>query len=495
MDRPLFEYLDSHLFSPSSVAVVGASNFPGKWGFGIINRVLETKDNRKIYAINNKRPEVAGLKTYPSVRDVPEPVDFVVIAIPYIDVPKVMEDCVARGVKAGLIVSSGLGETGEEGARIEREIVAIAKRGGIRFVGPNCMGHFNTAANFFTSGFVPTTEIKRGHLGIVAQSGGFAGHILRCAIEAGVGLSKVISSGNEADLHLEDHLEYLAQDPETTVITCYIEGFREGRRFLKLAKETTRKKPIVAVKVGRTEPGAKAARGHTGALSGSDVVSDAVLKQCGVIRADEIEELFDVAAALLRQPLPKGRRIGILTGGGGHGVVATDACSRLGLEIAPLSKSTLKKLDKVLPERWPRQNPVDTVAAGFVTYPCLWPMMEDKNIDSILSVGAIGMSSMWRIMGGLPIAMPSFLRDEAIKMMDLIEAAEINNLDIAVEYMDKYQKPIIITSLMLTPEMRQTEVHKKLVENGLIVYPTPERAAKVLYHLCWYREYLHQLES
>jgi len=495
MDRSLFEYLDSYLFNPSSIAVIGASNFPGKWGFNIINRVLETKDNRKVYAINNKRPEVAGLQAYPSVRDVPEPVEFVVIAIPYADVPTVMEDCVAKGVKAGLVVSSGLGETGEEGASIEREVVAIAKQGGIRFVGPNCMGHFNTAANFFTTGFVPTMGIRRGHLGIVAQSGGFAGHILRCAMEAGVGVSKLISSGNEANLHMEDYLEYLAQDPETTVIGVYIEGFREGRRFLKLAKEISRQKPIVAVKVGRTEPGAKAARGHTGALSGSDVVSDAVLKQAGVIRADEIEELFDVAAALLRQPLPKGRRIGILTGGGGHGVVATDACSRLGLEIATLSGSTLEKLDHVLPERWPRQNPVDTVAAGFVTYQCLWPMMEDEHIDAILSVGAIGMSGMWRMMGGLPISMPSFLREQAMKMMDFIEVDEMNNLDKAIELMDEHQTPIIITSLMMTPEMREAPVHKKLVDNGLISYPTPERSAKVLHHLCWYAEYLRQFES
>jgi len=494
MNRSLFEYLDSYLFNPSSVAVIGASNFPGKWGFGIINRALECRDNRRIYAINNKRPEVAGLKTYPSVRDVPEPVEFVVIAIPYIDVPKVMEDCVAKGIKAGLIVSSGLGESGEEGIRVERETVAIAKRGGLRFVGPNCMGHMNTAANFYTTGFVPMV-IPRGHLGIVAQSGGFAGHILRCAVDTGVGFSKVVSSGNEADLHLEDYIEYLAQDPETKVIGIYIEGFREGRRFFQLARETTRKKPIVAVKVGRTEAGAKAARGHTGALSGSDVISDAVLKQCGVIRADEIEELFDVAAALLRQPLPKGNRIGILTGGGGHGVVATDACERLGLEIPTLSKSTLKKLDNVLPTRWPRQNPVDTVAAGFVTYHCLWPLMEAGNIDAILAVGSIGMSGMWRMMGGLPISMPAGIRDQAMQWMDFIEADEMKNIDIALEHMDRYQKPIIITSLMMSPEMREAPVLKKLRENGLVMYPTPERSAKVLYHLCWYGEYLRQLES
>ena len=495
MDRALFEYLDSHLFNPKSVAVVGASNSPGKWGFNIINRVVETKGDRKIYPINNKSPEVAGLKAYPSVRDVPEPVEFVVIAVPYDTVPKVMDDCIANGCKAGLVITAGLGEAGEEGVKLEREILETARRGGLRFVGPNCMGHFNTASNFFTAGMVPTTAVKKGHLGVVAQSGGFAAHILRCAIVGGVGLSKLVSSGNEADLHLEDYLEYLAQDPETEVIAFYTEGFREGRRFFNLAREVTKTKPIVIVKVGRTEPGAKAALGHTGALSGSETVVDVALKQAGVIRAGEIEELFDIATALLRQPLPKGKRIGILTGGGGHGVVATDACSGLGLEIADLSKSTLDKLDKVLPDRWPRQNPVDTVAAGFVTYPCLWPMMEDEHIDAILSVGAIGMSGMWRMMGGLPMSMPAEVRDKAMKMMESMEADEMKNLEIAVEYMDKYRKPIIVTSLMLTADMKKTPVIQKLEEAGLIMYPTPERAAKVLYHLCWYGEYLHRLES
>lgn len=490
MNLSLFEHLDRYLFNPSSIAVVGASNVPGKWGFNIINRVLETQDDRKIYAINNKTPVVHGLTTYKRVINVPDPVDFVVIAIPFQDVPTVMEDCVAKEVKAGLVISAGLGETGEEGAKLEQEIVSIARRGGLRFAGPNCMGHFNTGVNFYTTGFFG--PVKKGALGVVAQSGGFAGHIMHCGMEMGVGFSKVVSSGNEADLHLEDYIEYLAQDPETKVIGAYVEGFREGRRFLKLAKETTRKKPILIMKVGRTEPGAKAARGHTGALSGTDIISDVALKQSGVIRVDEIEELFDIAAALLRQPLPRGRRIGILTGGGGHGVVATDACARLGLEIVDLSKSTIEKLDEILPPRWPHANPVDTVAAGFVTYPCLWPIMEDENVDAILAVGSIGMSAWWRRGGFLPISMPSHLREEAMKWMDLIEAEEVKNLDLAVERMEQLQKPIIITGMMMIPELREAAVFKKLQEIGLIVYPTPERSAKVLAHLCWYSEYLRQ---
>ncbi len=489
MNPTLLEQMEQ-LFNPSSVAVVGASNFPGKWGFSIINRVLETQNNRRIYAINNKTSVVHGLTTYKRVTDVPGPVDFVVIAIPFQSVPQVMEDCVAKGVKAGLLVSAGLGETGEEGAKVEKEILTIARRGGLRFVGPNCMGHINTSSNFYTVGFTPV--VKKGGIGLIAQSGGFTGHILHCGVEMGVGFSKVISSGNEADLHLEDYIEYLAQDPETKVISAYVEGFKEGRRFLQLAQETTKKKPIVIMKVGRTKAGAKAARSHTGALSGSDIISDVALKQAGVIRVDEIEELFDIAAALLRQPLPSGRRIAILTGGGGHGVVATDACESLGLEIATLSQNTLKELNQVLPPRWPHGNPVDTVAAGFVTYDCLWPLMDDENVDAILAVGSIGMSVRWRMHGDLPIAMPSQIRDEAINWMELIEQKELEDMDTAIERMDRYRKPIIITGMMLTHEMREAPVLRKLEENSLLVYPTPERAATALAHLCWYSEYLRQ---
>ena len=489
MNPALLQQME-HLFNPSSVAVVGASNSPGKWGFAIINRVLETQDDRKIYAINHKTPVVLGLTTYKRVTDVPDPVDFVIIAIPFQSVPQVMQDCVAKGVKAGLLVSAGLGETGEEGAKVEQEILSIARGGGLRFVGPNCMGHVNTSSNFYTAGFTPIA--KKGGIGLIAQSGGFTGHILHCGVEMGVGFSKVISSGNEADLHLEDYVEYLAQDPETEVITAYVEGFKQGRRFLQLAQETTKKKPIVIMKVGRTRAGAKAARSHTGALSGSDIISDVALKQAGVIRVNEIEELFDIAAALLRQPLPSGRRIAILTGGGGHGVVATDACERLGLEIAALSQNTIEKIDQVLPPRWPHGNPVDTVAAGFVTYDCLWPIMEDENVDAILAVGSIGMSVRWGMHRDLPLAMPSHIRDEAIKWTHLIEHTELEELDTAIERMDQYRKPIIITGMMLTHEMKDAPVLKKLEENGLLVYPTPERAAKVLAHLCWYSDYLRR---
>ena len=383
------------IFNPESVAVVGASNDLTKWGAGIFARVLNSPSVKRLYPVNNHQQIVQGVRAYPSVRDLPEPVDFVAIVIPYPDVPQVIRDCVERGVKTALIITAGLGETGEEGIRLEREIVSTAQKIGMRMVGPNCMGHFNGVNGFSTLRMSVT--IDKGSIGVISQSGGFAMHILMCGMEMGVGFSKFVSVGNEADLHFEDFLSYMARDPDTKVITGYIEGLRKGKEFLRLAKEITRKKPIVVVKVGRTPAGAKAARSHTSAIAGADIIYDAAFKQSGVLRVESVEELFDVASALLRLPLARGNRVGILTSGGGFGCVTSDACERLGLKVAPLSPQTIERLNKVLPDRWPHSNPVDTVATGMsnVTYDCLWPLMEDPNLDSILVIGGIGMSTMF----------------------------------------------------------------------------------------------------
>jgi acyl-CoA synthetase (NDP forming) len=256
------------------------------------------------------------------------------------------------------------------------------------------------------------------------------------------------------------------------------------------------------MKVGRTPKGSIAAKSHTGALSGEEVVCDAALKQSGVIRVDEIEELFDVAGALLRQPLPKGRRVGILTGGGGHGVVTTDACERQGLKIATLSPTTIQKIDAFLPPRWSRGNPVDMAGTmQFVVYPCLWPLIEDENVDAVIVVGCIGMSAMFRVfsdrMGSLDMFLQMFpsLKEQLqvtdiMKFMEPYEEEELKNLDILVDYMDRYQKPIIIIGLMMAPESRDAPFYKKLQEKGILWYPTPERAAKVLAHLVEYSEHL-----
>ncbi|UCB42250.1 MAG: CoA-binding protein [Dehalococcoidales bacterium] len=481
------------LFDPETVAVVGASNALDKWGAGIFSRVLVSPSVKRAYPVNKTAAEVQGVKAYPSVRDLPEPVDFVAIVIPYPDVPDVVRDCVATGVKVGLIITAGLGETGEEGARLEKEIYETAHQGGMRLVGPNCMGHFNTANGFSTLRM--PIPVPKGDVGVISQSGGFAMHILMAGLEAGTGFSKFVSVGNEADLHFEDFFEYLAKDNETKVITGYIEGLRKGREFFKLAGEVTKKKPTVVVKVGRTDVGARAARSHTSAIAGSDEIYDAMFRQAGVIRVNEVEELFDVASALLNQPLPRSNRVGILTGGGGFGCVASDACARLGLDVAPLSPDTIEKLNQVLPDRWPHANPVDTVATGPVTYPCIWPLLEDENLDSLLVIGGIGPMPM-RAMSSMAMASlqqadnaPDLI-ERAERMFQAYQDEEMRNLDKLFEYMDKYQKPVLIFGMNPTM-LQESPIYAKLREKGLMIYPTPERAAKTLAHLVQYSRYLN----
>jgi len=485
------------MFNPETVAVVGASNDLSKWGAGIFSRVLSSPSIKRLYPVNKHQSIVQGVKAYPSLRDLPEPVDFVAIVIPYPDVPQVIQDCVALGVKTALIITAGLGETGEEGARLEREIVNTARQVGMRLVGPNCMGHFNGINGFSTLRM--TFQIEKGGIGVISQSGGFAMNILMAGRDMGVGFSKFVSVGNEADLHFEDFLAYMARDEDTKVITGYIEGLRKGREFFRLAKETTKKKPIVVVKVGRTEAGAKAAKSHTSAIAGADIIYDAAFKQAGVLRVNSVEELFDVASALLRQPLPKGNRVGIITSGGGFGCVSSDACERLGLKIAPLSRETIEKLNKILPDRWPHANPVDTVATGFgnVTYDCIWPLMEDPNLDSLLIIGGVGMSAMLPQMGAEHIkAMssqtdnPGFLMDFAEQMFASSAIQEMAGLDKLFECIDKYKKPVII-STPVNETMRSSSVYQKLQKNGVMMYGTPERAATVIAKLTEYSRYLN----
>jgi acetyl-CoA synthetase (ADP-forming) len=483
------------LFNPEKVAVVGASNNQRKWGGGVFASVLSSPTIKRAYAVNNRTDEVQGVKTYPTVRDLPEPVDFVAIVIPFDSVLPVVQDCVARGAKAGLIITAGLGETGPEGAKLQEEIVRTAREGGMRLNGPNCMGHFNAMSGFSTVRQGMT--LQQGEISVISESGAFAGHILQCGSEMGVGFNKFVSTGNEADLHFEDYLEYLAQDKQTKVICGYVEGLREGRRFFELAKKITKTKPIVLVKIGKTNAGVRAAKSHTSAIAGSDAIYDAMFKQSGVIRVNEVEELFDVAMALLHWQLPRGNRVGILTFGGGFGCVSSDACEKLGLEVAQLSPKTIEKLNEVLPERWPHANPVDTVGFGNVTFPCLWPMMEDDNLDSILVIGGLAQASMWRHRVdhdnlstiGQADSEPSLL-EEAERAMMAQEEEEKKNLEKLFEHMKKYKKPVFLFHNW-ADRMKDVPVNKLLKDNGIMTYSTPERAARVISYLAFYGKYLN----
>ncbi|MBM3156488.1 MAG: acetyl-CoA synthetase [Chloroflexi bacterium] len=477
----------SYLFNPKSVAVIGASNTFGKWGFNLMGRVLQSKGNREVYPVNRKDPEVMGLKAYKNLLDVPGTVDFAVITVPYGDVPATMQDCVQKGVKAAVVITGGLAESGEEGARVEREVVEIARRGKIRFVGPNCLGHFDAHSGFYTVAFMP--KIQKGNVALISQSGNSSQSILNYGVQNGLGFSKFVSSGNEADLRFEDYLEYLGSDDKTDIILGYVEGFREGKRLLQLCKEITRKKPVVIMKAGRTDVGARAARSHSAALAGSDVVLDAALRQCGVIRVNEINELVEVAVALLGQPLPRGRRVGVLAMGGGMAVMAADAVRHEGLELPPLSSSTMEKLDALLSRRWPHANPVDP-AGDFLSYHLLWPMIEDENFDSIIIIGGVGMTSSFAGWAGIPPSM----KYDAERLRKGMERAEIDYLNQTIELMRMHRKPVIFTT-MVWGAVRRGSIFRKLKQNYLEPYHAPEKSAQVLAHLVRYSEYLGTAES
>lgn len=471
----LIEQLD-YLFNPHAVAVVGASNSLNKWGGRVFKNLLATRGNWELYAINREEAEVLGTKSYRSIEDVPGSAELAIIIVPPASVPQVMEDCVRKEVKVAIVITAGFAESGEDGARLEQEMVVIARRGGLRFLGPNCNGFLDTASGIYTT--LPISSANKGGIGFISQSGNLGMGIIRYGEEMGLGFSKFISTGNEADLHFEDFLEYLGQDKETKVIIGYIEGLREGKRFLSLAKEITRKKPIVVLKLGVTTVGGKAACSHTAALSGTEEVCNAAFKQAGVIRVGDVTELIDTAGALLRQPIPRGNRVGILAGGGGFAVVAAESCAKLNLEVAPLSPLSIEKLNAILPPRWSHSNPVDTVGTGvndpLRPYSCLCALMEDENIDAVLAPSSIGISYL--------------VTAEASKAQGS-DREESRLLSKVIELMDRLHKPFI-TCHMFPEVLWNSPAFKRLRELGIMAYPTPEQATQALAHLVEYSEYL-----
>ena len=435
---------------------------------------------RKIYAVNPTVSEVLGIATYDSVVNIPGAIDLAVIVVSAPRAPMIMQQCVQKGVKAVVVISGGFAETGEQGKKLEAELVKIARQGGIRFIGPNSMGHADTSSEFSILAW--TEEIAPGPVALISQSGNYGHRIIRAGMSSGFGFSKFVSTGNEADLRLEDYLEYLAQDENTKVITIYIEGLREGRRFFRLAQETTTRKPVLVIKAGGTKESAKAVSSHTATLAGTDAVYTAAFRQAGVIRVDDDEELCDVVTALLYQPLPRSNRIGILTIGGGLGVVAAEAGEREGLEIAEFSPSTIEKLNAWLPPRWSHGNPVDmagiSLAESPATFPSLWALIEDENIDAILLQAPVGLSTK---------RLSALLNAGEIKAFREVEE---NNISMLSKRIREYGKPVFIVkpSVEFASDPETSPLFRR---EGIPVYSGPRRAARVLNHLAWYRRYLN----
>ncbi|MCS7239789.1 MAG: acetate--CoA ligase family protein [Candidatus Bipolaricaulota bacterium] len=348
--------LDGLLF-PRSVAVVGASATPGKVGHALFTNVLSFPG--PVYAVNPKYRELLGRPCVPSISELPEPVDLAVIVIPAEAVTDALRQCGEKGIKNVVVISAGFKECGVEGAKREQELVRVAEEYDLNVLGPNVLGLISTKVGLNAT-FAPRGALP-GQIAFLSQSGAFCTSVLDWAWKEKLGFSHFVSLGNKAVLNECDFLLAFAEDPETRVIVAYLEGIQDGPRFMAIAREVTREKPIVVLKAGRAEAGARAVSSHTGTMAGSDHAYDAAFRQCGVIRARTVEELFDFAYVLSRQPLPKGRRIGIVTNAGGAGVMAADAAEWEGLTVARLRDETLQALAQKVPEEAAIYNPVDVV--------------------------------------------------------------------------------------------------------------------------------------
>ncbi|MHB0857505.1 MAG: acetate--CoA ligase alpha subunit [Anaerolineae bacterium] len=373
-------------FSPRSVAVVGASENPGKLGYQVLDNVIKSGFPGDVYPINPKAEEILGIKCYASLGDVPGDVEMAVFVIPAKFVPAVMEEAGQKGVKGAVIITAGFREAGPEGVALEQKVLQIAQRHGIRIVGPNCLGVIDMWTPLDASFARNTTG--PGSIAFSSQSGALGTAVLDYALAANINLSHFVSLGNKADVDEVTLYEAWADDPHTNVIINYIEGLKDGARFIQVARETAQKKPIVAVKSGRTASGSKAVSSHTGSLAGSDSAYSAAFSQAGVLRADTVQELFDFATAFAYQPLLKGNRIAIVTNAGGPGVMATDAMEHQGLLLAGLTEETESALQKVLPAAANIHNPVDVLGDALADRygAALNIVLKDPGIDGVLVI-------------------------------------------------------------------------------------------------------------
>jgi acetyl coenzyme A synthetase (ADP forming)-like protein len=375
-------------FKPRGVAVIGASRDPQKLGHGVVRNLLQYHYDGAIYPINPKAGEILGLRAYSSVRDVPDPVDIAMIIVPARMVPEALKDCGERGVKGVVVISGGFREVGPEGVALEAEIVRMAREYGIRLLGPNCIGTIDAHLPLNTT-FVAGMPVP-GEIAFLSQSGAVCAAVIDWARGAGVGLSRLVSMGNQADVNEAEMLSVIGKDGNTRVVVAYIEGVSDGQAFLQSATEVARKMPVLALKVGRGASGAKAVASHTGALAGREEAYEAAFRRAGVLRASTMEELFDWARAMAWQPLPQGNRVGILTNAGGPGILALDAFVPVGMQIAPLTEETKAYLRKRVPDAASVGNPVDILAgSGPATYAlCLDALLNDETVDAVVVIQA-----------------------------------------------------------------------------------------------------------
>lgn len=373
-----------NFFNPKTIAVIGASRTPGKVGHDILKNLTQYGYQGVLYPINPEAPEILGLKAYPTIMDVPGEIGLAIVVVPPKSVLEVIGQCGKKGIDSAVIITAGFKESGSEGTKLEDELVKKSKESGVRFIGPNCLGIIDSHSRINAS-FAKGMP-SEGNIGFFSQSGALGIAVLDLAMSEDVGFSKFISMGNKADISDEEIMQALAEDENTKVIIGYIEGVRDGRKFVEIASQVSKKKPLVILKSGITSSGIKAASSHTGALSGRETSFDAAFKQSGVIRVRTVGELFNYALAFANQPLPQGPNVAIITNSGGPGILAADACDKLGLQLVPLHKEIVDQLRTFLPPFASFYNPVDILgdATAERYEKALYTVVQDDKVNGIL---------------------------------------------------------------------------------------------------------------
>jgi len=466
------------LFEPRAIAFVGASANPAKWGFNILHHLTRGNYGGEIFAVNPQGGTWFGRPLYRRLADVPAPIDLAVIVVPKEKVPGALQECSAAGVPAAIVITAGFGETGPEGRELEKEVVAVARSGGVRFVGPNTMGIYSAYPSRMHA-VMTSSVLKQGAVAVVTQSGNLGTSITDRFIRREIGISRLVSSGNEADLILEDYLDYLETDDKTRVICLYVEGVRQGRRFIGTVRRIGVKKPVVLLKGGAGTVGAGAAMSHTGALAGSFAVFRDMCRQANVILADTIDEMVDIAGLLLSQPEILGRRIGIVTQGGGLGVLSADLCEAAGLELPPLDGEVVAQLDGFLPPFWSRRNPVDLVAPGRVSMitDATAALLKHGDMDAIVLLGLGYMTARARGWLESPVLPPGSLDGPARKMI----AGEMELLDLIAEQIKAFNKPILpVIDIVGFDEPGEGNIVKHLDRRGITAFSAPDQAIRAL---------------
>ena len=466
----------SAVFSPRSVAIVGASDDLAKWGGSALRNILDGGFAGRVYPVNPRAAELFGLKAYPSVDDLPEEPDVVLVVVGGHQVVGVLEACARRHARAVVVITAGFAETGEEGADVERELARVARDAGMTLIGPNCVGLVSNERDLFITGFI-VMHPPLANVSLVSQSGSMGPVVVATCEQRGIGLDKFLSVGNEAAVTAIDVLDYLRGDPGTTCVMMYLEGITDGRRFFDVARRTTPTKPVVVLRGGRTEAGSQAAASHTAAMAGSGAVFEAAARQAGVVTCTTPDELVDLSACLAYLPLPRGRRVAVVTNGGGPGVLAADEVALNGLTLAELPDDLIAALDEVLPPFWSRRNPLDLVAAGFgdAGLKALELLAACDAVDAILALTFVGVP-----------ALREGDDERSHGQYHGFAAREELYLERVVELMDQTGKPII--------NVPDHPVRGSILDFGdtfaPVILNSPQAAARALDKMAWYADFV-----